>query len=554
MKINNFKKNLIIFLSFFYSLVYYTQNVDSLKIKSTDELFNLYENTKKVEDKILIIKAFVRKAKANNSIDEIIAGYYVLAGLYNNTNVLKYSDSIISLTSNKPTNYHPAYDFLTKAYFFQDRYDYINAIDNYLIVNEYAKKTNNSELTLLANYSIGCLKRKIKEYSGALKLLKENLKYAVNENNSVHKLLSLIEISNIYTETKNIDSLKIYSEQGKELSLVLKDTISYHHFLTNEAISSYNEEDIQGSIIKLEKEKEFFESKKENKHLLYPYFYLANANAIDGNEKKALEYFKKVDSIYQLEKSISPFVKDAYSFLINYYKKSEDLKNQLKYVNRFIAFDSVVNVNNLFLNKRIYKEYDIPKLNAEKKNIIATMQIKEQKSFIILITLCIVLLSISIILSYQYKKRKIYKRKVEAIMATTTTTTTTNNNNNKDINIPKDIVDEVLKKLEKFERDKKYLSKKVTLNSLAKEINSNTNYLSKIINHYKGLSFSNYLNTLRINFIVSELKVNSLYRKFTIKAIAEEAGFNNSESFSKAFYKITNVKPSFFMKQLEENY
>ncbi|QTD36723.1 AraC family transcriptional regulator [Polaribacter batillariae] len=88
----------------------------------------------------------------------------------------------------------------------------------------------------------------------------------------------------------------------------------------------------------------------------------------------------------------------------------------------------------------------------------------------------------------------------------------------------------------------------------AKDLNSNTNYLSKIINHYKGLSFSNYLNTLRINFIISELKVNSLYRKFTIKAIAEEAGFNNPESFSKAFYKITNVKPSFFMKQLEENY
>ena len=52
------------------------------------------------------------------------------------------------------------------------------------------------------------------------------------------------------------------------------------------------------------------------------------------------------------------------------------------------AFESSLNngriniVNNLFLNKRIYEEYDIPKLNAEKRNIIATMQIKEQKSFI----------------------------------------------------------------------------------------------------------------------------------------------------------------------------
>ncbi|QTD36725.1 hypothetical protein JL193_11315 [Polaribacter batillariae] len=462
MEINSFKKYLIILLSFFYSLIYNCQNVDSLKHKSTDDLFSLYENTEKIEDKILIIKTFVKKAKTNNSKDDIITGYYVLAGLYNDINVLKYSDSIISLTSKNPSAYHPAYDYLTKAYFFQDRYDYVNAIDNYIIVNEYAKKTNNTELIILANYSIGCLKRKIKEYNGALKLLKENLNYALRENNRTHKLLSLIEISNIYTETKNIDSLKIYSEQGKELSLILKDTISYHHFLTNEAISSYNEEDIQEAIIKLEKEKVFFESKKESKYLLYPYFYLANANIIIDDEKEALKYFKKVDSIYQLEKSISPFVKDAYSYLIDYYKKSGNLENQLKYVNRLITFDSIVNVNDLFLNKRIYKEYDIPKLNAEKKNIIATMQIKEQKLFIVLITLGIILLSVSIILSYQYKKRKFYKKKVEVIMSTKDI------KDIKDINIPKDIVGEILLKLEEFELNQKYLSKKITLNSLAK--------------------------------------------------------------------------------------
>ncbi|TXD49757.1 helix-turn-helix domain-containing protein [Polaribacter sp. IC073] len=547
------RKHIIIFLSFSYSLVFYGQNIDSLENKSTDELFNLYESSKKIDDKKSIIKVFLGKAKVNKSKNDIITGYYVLAGLYDDINVLKYSDSIISLTSKNPNAYHPAYDYLTKAYFFQDRYDYVNAIDNYLIVNEYAKKSNNSELIVLANYSIGCLKRKIKEYSGALKLLKENLKYANKLKDNNHKLLSLIEISNIYTETNNIDSLSTYSEQGKKLSLVLKDSISYHHFLTNEAITSYNEENIQESIIKLEKEKQFFERKKESKYLLYPYFYLANANIVIDNKKEALKYFKKVDSIHQIEQSVSPFVKDAYSFLISHYKKSGNLEIQLKYVNRLIAFDSIINTNSLFLNKRIYKEYDIPKLNAEKKIIIATMQKKEHMSLIVLIALFVVLIIVSLILRHQYKKRKFYKNKVEIIMTTTTTTTTTINNSN-NIDIPKDIVDEVLLKLEKFELDKKYLSNKVTLNSLAKDLSSNTNYLSKIINHYKGLSFSNYLNTLRINFIVSELKVNSLYRKFTVKAIAEEAGFNNSESFSKAFYKITNVKPSFFMKQLEENY
>ena len=35
-------------------------------------------------------------------------------------------------------------------------------------------------------------------------------------------------------------------------------------------------------------------------------------------------------------------------------------------------------------------------------------------------------------------------------------------------------------------------------------------------------------------------------------AIAQEVGFNNSESFSKAFYKKTGIYPSYFIKQLEK--
>ena len=38
----------------------------------------------------------------------------------------------------------------------------------------------------------------------------------------------------------------------------------------------------------------------------------------------------------------------------------------------------------------------------------------------------------------------------------------------------------------------------------------------------------------------------------TIKAIANEMGFNTTEAFSKSFYKSTGIYPSFFIKQLEK--
>ena len=66
---------------------------------------------------------------------------------------------------------------------------------------------------------------------------------------------------------------------------------------------------------------------------------------------------------------------------------------------------------------------------------------------------------------------------------------------------------------------------------LAKEMHTNTNYLSKIINTYKTASFSNYLKMFRIIYIVQELNVNNKYSKYTIQALAQVAGFNASESF-----------------------
>ncbi|WP_408029369.1 helix-turn-helix domain-containing protein [Tenacibaculum xiamenense] len=122
---------------------------------------------------------------------------------------------------------------------------------------------------------------------------------------------------------------------------------------------------------------------------------------------------------------------------------------------------------------------------------------------------------------------------------------------NKKLGIPEEIVKSILFGLDQFEKNKRYTSQNMTLTVLAKELNTNTSYLSKIVNHYKETSFTNYLNTLRVNNIIALLESNSIIRKYTIKAIAQEAGFSNSDSFSKAFVKLKNRTPSEFIKDLK---
>ncbi len=123
----------------------------------------------------------------------------------------------------------------------------------------------------------------------------------------------------------------------------------------------------------------------------------------------------------------------------------------------------------------------------------------------------------------------------------------------KKINVPQDIVEKILFRLEKFEKNRGYTSKNISLSSLSKKLNTNTCYLSKVINHHKNSSFSTYINSLRINDVLQQLQNNIYVRKFTIKAIATEVGYTNSDSFSKVFFKITGYKPSDYIKNLNKH-
>ena len=123
---------------------------------------------------------------------------------------------------------------------------------------------------------------------------------------------------------------------------------------------------------------------------------------------------------------------------------------------------------------------------------------------------------------------------------------------NDDIGIANDIVEIILKELKDFEKNKGYLNASITIQNLAQKFNTNSKYLSIVINTKKDKSFTQYINDLRIDNIVKELKTNKNLRKYNMIAIAEEAGFNTAESFSKAFFKKTKIKPSYFIKEIKE--
>lgn len=110
----------------------------------------------------------------------------------------------------------------------------------------------------------------------------------------------------------------------------------------------------------------------------------------------------------------------------------------------------------------------------------------------------------------------------------------------------------LLQGLGKFEKEQGYNQKGIALGKIASQLNTNTKYLSMVIKNHKAGNFSNYINTLRINYIVDKIENAPEYRKYKLSYLAEETGFSSANAFSKVFKDITGVSPSSYISLLGE--
>lgn len=108
----------------------------------------------------------------------------------------------------------------------------------------------------------------------------------------------------------------------------------------------------------------------------------------------------------------------------------------------------------------------------------------------------------------------------------------------------------LLRKLERFENSDLYLKKNISIYKLTVYCGSNTKYISHILNFCKEKDYNNYINDLRIKYIVKKLQTDSTYRKYKIAVLAEEAGFSSPSKFSFVFKHCKGILPSTFIKNL----
>ena len=108
----------------------------------------------------------------------------------------------------------------------------------------------------------------------------------------------------------------------------------------------------------------------------------------------------------------------------------------------------------------------------------------------------------------------------------------------------------LLELLEDFEKGILYNTKNMSLPFLAGALNTNTKYLSYVINQHKNADFKTYINRLRITYIVDKLINDEKYRQYKISILADECGFSSHSKFASVFKAVTDFSPSAYIKHI----
>jgi AraC-like DNA-binding protein len=534
-----------------------------------DTLYNLYfDNYKNKNKQLEFAKAYMAKSNIDNSPIKKATGCYLLSLLCESNKAIKYLDSAIAYSKNKNDIKFPAYAYSEKAYVLKKQFKYEEAIHNFILAEKEAKR-NNIDYSFRIKFAIAALRsEELGEVTEALDLYRDCFNYYKNKairttkySYDYHNVI--FALADAYKTQNQSDSATYYNKLGFNESKITKNNEMNALFTLNEGANLVSKKNFIAALDSINKALPKMIIYKNEGNTLAAYYYIGKTYAGLRNKTIAIQNFIKVDSIYNKTKRITPEFTSGYLYLISYFKEKGNKENQLKYITKYMYIDSILEKNYKELSKKLQKEYDTPHLLSEKETLIQSLEEDNSKSYWSISGLLIITISVTGFGIYQHSLKKRYKSRFEKIINqaeefNTNLTIIPNEriesqtNNKEYTGIAEELINQILEKLSRFESKKEYLQSNITIQMLSTTFDTNSKYVSKIVNVHKGKTFIQYINDLRIEHAISQLQQNKKLRNYTIQALALEFGFNSAESFSSAFNKKTGIKPSFFIKEIEK--
>lgn len=551
---------------FFYIFILLLSNYQFAHSQSFDEIENSYNYLEKDNEIALpYVKQYIHKAKTEKKYENLVSGYIDAVFFSSDVNIkLKYADSTIIAAKFSHDN-----DLITQAYLGKGIIYYFNfkkykpALDEYIKAYQYSNKSRDQYLQHKVIYHMGVVKSYLGYYSEALDHFKKCILYFEPKtklnihpddiyNNKKGYLNSVHQSIVCYRNLKNYKKVDSLIHVGLSVAGNSKDfELEKAYFLKCKGILDYNEEKYNEAIFELDNALPVIVKNKDFAWTSVSYFYRGKSYLAIGDKKKAVDNFLKVDSIFQKNNFILPELRENYELLIHNAKENNDPKKELYYTKSLLKADSVINKDFTYLSSRIHKEYDTRILIDSQKNL------EHQNSWgkIFIFMLFVIVITLVILIYFRNKREQEIKLKYTELQKklqkglSIVPAAETKTEKNQKSPLSEVIVNEILEKLVRFENENGFIEKGMSLNKLAKKLNTNANYLSYIVNEKRGINFNKYLAELRINYITQKIYYEKKYLNYTVEGLAEECGIASRQNFSDLFFSINGIRPADFIKK-----
>jgi len=569
---------------------------------TADSYKNLWEviqnDTVSNEKKVQYLDTYYQKARIeNNKLEQYRA-------LEKKSFIIPYADAALLLHQMHPLVQNSTNDSIKGRYLnrstvlYYNNRDFKNALYYAIESEAFNEEINNLYNLNAVRIDIGNIYYYTRHYAKAVTYFTQAKDYYQTKKDYNHQrgyISSLYSLSRTYWQLQDIDKLNATILESEQAIKLLKPKDKHLETAYLEYIKSglaFLQKDYAMAQNFFNKALPAIQQNGDftNEHVIY--LYLGKIAWQQNQNAEAIAYFTKIDALFKEKEFLNYELREAYDYLIAYYNETNQPQLQLNATNSLMALNQQFEKEQQSITSILHQDLENKKITSQWQKLVSKYNL-----WISVLGGVLVLIAAYLF----WKKSKKNKEKISennisqviektevtkiankeiadkdifeiektletvAIIENTETTTIeavetesveenvteiTETQQAKNTTVLSATDQRLLDGLNTFEQKKGFLGS-VNLDDLAKQLNTTRSTLSPFLNEHKK-GFNAYINSLRIQQAVTDLKADKELRKKTIKELAVIYGDLHPKTFASLFKVITGETPALFIENLDK--
>lgn len=310
-----------------------------------------------------------------------------------------------------------------------------------------------------------------------------------------------------------------------------------------------------------------------NEHIIY--LYLGKIKWEQNKKTQAIEYFSKINNLFQESKFLNYELREAYNYLRSYYKETKQAELQLQATESLITLNQQFEKEQQYLTDILHYQLETKQLQEEKTTLQKQLNQNKQPYSIWLIVLASTWVLVGAFLFWRKRSKKeteislpnveknemnesiqeqqlveehLIDVRIETMYGDKSSQTEASQKKQRKKMLSA-TEQRLLEQFDIFEAQKRFKTP-ITLEELALQLGTNRTTLSNFLNTHKG-GYSNYFSKLRVSEVIHDLKENQALRKKTLQELSVSYGFPNAKAFSSQFKSNVGISPLDYIKELD---